>query len=72
MENISCYIYKITKLLRFRIQSVKRYIETMAHPLIAVCQMRSIADKVKNLEIVSELAAEARYRSARVRILGNK
>jgi len=64
MENIS-YVYKI-KLLRFSIQSVKRYIETMAHPLIAVCQMRSIADKVKNLEIVSELAAEARYRSATV------
>jgi len=72
MGNISYYVYKITKLLRFSIQLVKRYIETMAHPLIAVCQMRSIADKVKNLEIVSELAAEARYRSATVRIFGNK
>jgi len=71
MENIS-YVYKITKLLRFSIQSVKRYIETMAHPLIAVCQMRSVADKIKNLEIVSQLAAEARYRSATVCILGNK
>ncbi|XP_036142693.1 nitrilase and fragile histidine triad fusion protein NitFhit isoform X3 [Monomorium pharaonis] len=47
------------------VQSLRhRYIGTMAHPLIAVCQMRSIADKVKNLEVVTELTAEAKRRSA--------
>lgn len=44
----------------------------MAYPLVAVCQMRSIADKVKNLEIVTELAAEAKRRSAAVCIFVNK
>ncbi|XP_012054061.1 PREDICTED: nitrilase homolog 1 [Atta cephalotes] len=48
------------------IQPAKRYINTMIHPLIAVCQMRSIADKVKNLQVVSELAAEAKRRSATI------
>lgn len=43
----------------------------MAHPLIAVCQMRSIADKMKNLEVVTELAAEAKRRSAAVCTFGN-
>lgn len=41
----------------------------MTHPLIAVCQMRSIADKVKNLEVVAELAAEAKRKSAMVHVL---
>lgn len=44
----------------------------MAHPLIAVCQMRSIADKVKNLEVVTELATEAKRRSAVVCIFINE
>lgn len=44
----------------------------MTHPLVAVCQMRSIADKMKNLEIVTELAAEAKRRSAVVCIFINK
>lgn len=44
----------------------------MAYPLVAVCQMRSIADKVKNLEIVTELVAEAKRRSAVVCIFVNK
>ncbi|KAG5329010.1 NFT1 protein, partial [Acromyrmex heyeri] len=48
------------------VQPAKRYINTMIHPLIAVCQMRSIADKVKNLQVVSELAAEAKRRSATI------
>ncbi|KAM0727423.1 Deaminated glutathione amidase [Formica fusca] len=48
----------------YRIQCAKRCISTMTHPLVAVCQMRSIADKMKNLEIVTELAAEAKRRSA--------
>lgn len=48
----------------YSIQSAKRCISTMAHPLVAVCQMRSITDKVKNLEVVTELAAEAKRRSA--------
>ncbi|GAB1868724.1 Nitrilase-like protein 1 [Camponotus japonicus] len=49
---------------QYSIQWTKRCISTMAHPLIAVCQMRSIADKVKNLEVVTELATEAKRRSA--------
>lgn len=44
----------------------------MANPLIAVCQMRSISDKVKNLEVVTALAMEAKRRSAAVCTLGNK
>ncbi|XP_029668761.1 nitrilase and fragile histidine triad fusion protein NitFhit [Formica exsecta] len=48
----------------YSIQCAKRCISTMTHPLVAVCQMRSIADKMKNLEIVTELAAEAKRRSA--------
>ncbi|TGZ57544.1 deaminated glutathione amidase [Temnothorax longispinosus] len=50
----------------YSVQPVKRYTGTMAHPLIAVCQMRSIADKVKNLEVVAELAAEAKRKSATI------
>jgi len=65
------YVYEITKFLHFSIQPAKRYIITMIHPLIAVCQMRSIADKVKNLQVVSELAAEAKRRSATVCTLIN-
>lgn len=38
----------------------------MANPLIAVCQMQSISDKVKNLEVVKSLAAEAKRKSATV------
>ncbi|XP_020284767.1 nitrilase homolog 1 isoform X2 [Pseudomyrmex gracilis] len=38
----------------------------MAHPLIAVCQMRSVADKAKNLEVLTELTAEAKRRSAAI------
>ncbi|XP_032671126.1 nitrilase and fragile histidine triad fusion protein NitFhit isoform X2 [Odontomachus brunneus] len=38
----------------------------MANPLIAVCQMRSISDKVKNLEVVTTLAMEAKRRSAAI------
>ncbi|KAL6260454.1 hypothetical protein P5V15_007979 [Pogonomyrmex californicus] len=53
----------------YSIQSAKHYMSTMAHPLIAVCQMRSIADKVKNLEVVIELVAEAKRRSATVAFL---
>lgn len=63
-------VWKTIKLLCFSVQPVKRYIGTMSHPLIAVCQMRAIADKVKNLEVVTELAAEAKRKSAMVRILG--
>ncbi|KAL6435052.1 hypothetical protein ACFW04_005269 [Cataglyphis niger] len=48
----------------YSIQWAKRCSSTMAYPLVAVCQMRSIADKVKNLEIVTELVAEAKRRSA--------
>lgn len=47
---------------------MKCYVSTMANPLIAVCQMRSIADKIKNLEIVTTLAVEAKRRSALVHI----
>ncbi|KAL0106180.1 hypothetical protein PUN28_016120 [Cardiocondyla obscurior] len=38
----------------------------MAHPLAAVCQMRSTADKLKNLEIVAQLAAEAKHKLATI------
>lgn len=48
----------------YSIQQAKRCISTMANPLIAVCQMRSIADKEKNLEVLTELTAEAKHRSA--------
>jgi len=49
-------------------RSVRRYVNTMVqHPLIAVCQMRSTADKVKNLQIVNQLTAEAKCKSAAVR-----
>lgn len=48
----------------YNIQQAKRCISTMANPLIAVCQMRSIADKEKNLEVLTDLAAEAKRRSA--------
>ncbi|XP_025996915.1 nitrilase and fragile histidine triad fusion protein NitFhit isoform X5 [Solenopsis invicta] len=60
----------IAKSLALKCHSIQpvrhRYIGTMAHPLIAVCQMRSIADKMKNLEVVTELAAEAKRRSAAI------
>lgn len=62
----------MTKLLYLSIQRAKYCTITMAHPLIAVCQMRSIADKVKNLEVVTELAAEAKRRSAVVCIFVNE
>lgn len=62
----------MTKLLYFSIQRAKYCTSTMANPLIAVCQMRSIADKVKNLEVVTELAAEAKHRSAVVCIFVNE
>lgn len=62
----------MTKLLHFSIQWTKHCISTMAHPLIAVCQMRSIADKVKNLEVVTELATQAKRRSAVVCIFINE
>ncbi|XP_011876098.1 PREDICTED: nitrilase homolog 1 isoform X1 [Vollenhovia emeryi] len=48
------------------VDPARRCIGTMAHPLVAVCQMRSIADKAKNLEVVAELAAEAKRRSATI------
>lgn len=58
-----------TFIIYFSTQPTKRYINTMAqHPLIAVCQMRSIADKARNLQVVNELTAEARRKSAVVRI----
>ncbi|XP_014474246.1 PREDICTED: nitrilase homolog 1 [Dinoponera quadriceps] len=44
----------------------RRCISTMTNPLIAVCQMRSISDKVKNLEVVTSLAIEAKRRSAAI------
>ncbi|XP_019695809.1 deaminated glutathione amidase [Harpegnathos saltator] len=48
------------------IQPVKRCISTMTNPLIAVCQMRSISNKIKNLEVVTSLAMEAKRRSAAI------
>ncbi|KAH0944469.1 hypothetical protein HN011_007300 [Eciton burchellii] len=46
-------------------RSARRYINTMVqHPLIAVCQMRSTADKAKNLQIVNQLTTEAKCKSA--------
>lgn len=72
MYDLSLLLLKITKLLHFSVQQAKRCISTMANPLVAVCQMRSIADKVKNLEVLTELAAEAKRRSAVVCIFDNK
>lgn len=39
----------------------------MTHKYVAVCQMRSINDKQKNLEVVSQLINEAKQRNACVR-----
>lgn len=64
--------FAIIRSLSVSIQSAKRCISTMANPLIAVCQMRSISDKVKNLEVVASLAVEAKRRSAVVCTFGNK
>ncbi|XP_012216283.1 deaminated glutathione amidase isoform X1 [Linepithema humile] len=66
MKRVSFIIAKSLTLKCYSIQPGKRCISTMAHPLIAVCQMRSIADKGKNLEVVTELAAEAKRRSAAI------
>lgn len=66
MKRACPIIIQSLTLKRYSIQLAKRYIDTMAHPLIAVCQMRSIADKMKNLEIVAELAAEAKRKSATI------
>lgn len=61
---VSLLHLKLIKFRHFSIQQAKRCISTMANPLIAVCQMRSIADKEKNLEVLTDLAAEAKRRSA--------
>lgn len=53
----------------YSLKPAKRCISTMANPLIAVCQMRSISDKTKNLEVVNTLANEAKRRSATVCIM---
>lgn len=38
----------------------------MTHPLVAVCQMTSTADKDKNLQVVKHLVEEAKSRSATI------
>ncbi|XP_066594423.1 deaminated glutathione amidase [Prorops nasuta] len=41
-----------------------RLLNNMANPLIAVCQMRSVADKEENFKVVSQLVIAAKLRSA--------
>lgn len=50
-------------------KETKRLISTMTNKLAAVCQMRSINDKQKNLEVVSQLIDEAKQRKASIAFL---
>ncbi|XP_047359555.1 nitrilase and fragile histidine triad fusion protein NitFhit [Vespa velutina] len=45
-------------------KEIRRLISTMTHKYVAICQMRSINDKQKNLEVVSQLIHEAKQRNA--------
>ncbi|KAG7207850.1 hypothetical protein KM043_009451 [Ampulex compressa] len=49
-----------------RKQAIRSYSVTMAKPLVAVCQMTSTADKMKNMQVVVQLATEAKSRSAAI------
>lgn len=50
-------------------KETRRLISTMTNKLVAVCQMRSINDKKKNLEVVSHLIDEAKQRNANIAFL---
>ncbi|KAK2583065.1 hypothetical protein KPH14_009098 [Odynerus spinipes] len=50
-------------------KETRRLISTMTSKLVAVCQMRSINDKQKNLEVVSQLIDEAKQRNVDIAFL---
>ncbi|XP_015176076.1 PREDICTED: nitrilase and fragile histidine triad fusion protein NitFhit [Polistes dominula] len=50
-------------------KETRRLISTMTNKLVAICQMRSINDKEKNLEVVAKLINEAKQRNACIAFL---